>query len=166
MMMPLPHLSSFSMSEVIKIVFLDFDGVFTDNSVYIDEMGLEHVRCSRYDGYGISSLINNGIMVHVITSESRPLAKHRCKKLGIPLSFGVPDKIKEANVVCESLELNLSVACYMGNDINDLGLLRSVIFPIVTADCHASLRNPSFYTTQSKGGYGCIRELSDFLVPC
>ena len=67
--------------KAIKAVFLDFDGIFTDNSVLINEHGHEYVKCSRYDGFGISALLNKNFIVEVISTEKVPLAIKRCDKL-------------------------------------------------------------------------------------
>ena len=43
----IPNLENFH-----TLVF-DFDGVFTDNKVYIDQDGKESVSCTRSDGLGL-----------------------------------------------------------------------------------------------------------------
>lgn len=157
-------LTSYRNVKSIKAVFLDFDGVFTDNSVFVDEHGSEHVKCSRYDGFGISTLIKNDFIVEVISTEKVPLAVKRCKKLNIPCTCGVKNKLQHALSLCNSYQISLSEVCYFGNDVNDLELLKSVAFPVVTPDSHRSVHSEFFYTTTLPGGKGCIRELSDFLI--
>ena len=71
-------LSSFRLKDSIKIVFFDFDGIFTDNSVLIAEDGKEYVKCSRYDGFGLSAISTIGLLPIVLTTETKPLAKQRC----------------------------------------------------------------------------------------
>ena len=63
----------------IKLIFFDFDGVFTDNSVLVDENGMEFIRCSRYDGFGLKALDNIGIKSIILTTETKPLARRRSK---------------------------------------------------------------------------------------
>ena len=67
----------------IKAFFSDFDGVFTDNSVFIDENGKESVRCNRSDGIGINKLIKKKIYFCIISSEVVPIAQFRAKKLAL-----------------------------------------------------------------------------------
>ncbi len=157
-------LSSFSDFRLIRIIFLDFDGVFTDNSVFVDESGSEYVRCSRYDGFGLHALACLGIKVVVLTTETKPLASVRCAKLNIECHDSLSDKLEFARLYVESSSLTLGDVAFMGNDINDLSLLRNVRLPVVTADCHSSVLHPSFFQTKSLGGHGCIRELADHFL--
>ena len=76
----------------IKFIFFDFDGVFTDNSVYVSQTGEEMVKCSRYDGIGLKNLESQGIGKIVISSEKNPLVKSRCKKMNIECYDSVENK--------------------------------------------------------------------------
>ena len=76
----------------IKFIFFDFDGVFTDNSVYVSQTGEEMVKCSRYDGIGLKNLESQGIGKIVISSEKNPLVKTRCKKMNIECYDSVENK--------------------------------------------------------------------------
>ena len=156
-------LSDYPSPRNIKVVFFDFDGVFTDNRVLLDENGVEYVSCSRYDGFGLSAISSMGIYCHVISSEVKPLALRRCEKLNIPCSIGIKDKPNEARRILNSLSLDFSSSAFLGNDINDLQLLRLVSLPVVTPDAHSSVLLDSFYVTSKSGGFGCVRELCDFL---
>ena len=159
------HISLFSNKSNIKAIFFDFDGVFTNNLVHVDEEGREYVSCSRYDGFGIAALKKHGFYVHVISTETRPLAYHRCKKLGIPCHLDTPSKLDCALQICKEQSISLQEeVCFFGNDINDLELLSSVLFPVVPLDCHVSLKKFPFYSTRLRGGYGCVRELADYIL--
>ena len=65
--------------EMINLLISDFDGVFTDNAVYINENGLESVKCCRADGIGIAKLLNFGIDFIVCSSEKVDCVTHRAK---------------------------------------------------------------------------------------
>jgi 3-deoxy-D-manno-octulosonate 8-phosphate phosphatase (KDO 8-P phosphatase) len=145
----------------IRAVFFDFDGVFTDNNVYLTDQGSELVRCSRYDGYGLQYLRSRSIHTAIISSETVPLAALRAKKLGIPCFQPVTDKLSFALGYLRKLEMSLSELCFMGNDINDLSLLQVCAFPVVPSDAHHSLIDSHFFMTSAKGGQGCVRELCD-----
>ena len=127
-------LTSFGLKDRIKIVFFDFDGIFTDNSVLIAEDGNEYVTCSRYDGFGLSAIIKNGLLPIVITTETKPLAQQRCAKLKISCYDSIDDKLAFATSLLNKLSLGFDNTVFMGNDINDLPLLENVAFPIVTPD--------------------------------
>ena len=162
----MPPLSSASFSNLnkLKVVFFDFDGVFTTNHVHIDAKGNEYVTCNRYDGFGLSALMSKGIKPIVLSTEVVPLATVRCDKLGIESHVGVKDKCILAEKILIDNRLSFSNACFLGNDINDLSLLLRVSLPVITSDAHTSLHKNSFYITEKMGGDGCVRELCDFLV--
>ena len=73
----------------IRLVVFDFDGVFTDNSVYTDEKGHESVRCSRFDGIGLARLRTLGIDAFVLSTETNPVVSARCRKLKLPCLQGL-----------------------------------------------------------------------------
>ena len=158
------HLSEFNNKEIIKLVLYDFDGVFTDNNVIVDEKGHESVFCSRYDGYGIEKLREKSISQFVITSEIKPIANRRCEKLGITCINNVKSKLIESEKIIKNLNLKYENVCFIGNDINDIDLLDKVGFPIKTIDSHPELNNRGYFSTKIFGGKGCVRELADFLT--
>ena len=157
-------LTSFEYFANIKIVFLDFDGVFTDNNVIIDETGMEFVKCSRYDGFGLSALKKLGIFPVVLTTETKPLARMRCKKLDLICFDSLADKYSFARNYLKDNNLSFDEVCFLGNDINDLHLLKHVLLPVVTPDSHSSVHHDQFFVTSKLGGQGCIRELADLIV--
>jgi 3-deoxy-D-manno-octulosonate 8-phosphate phosphatase KdsC-like HAD superfamily phosphatase len=67
----------------ITIIFFDFDGVFTDNMVFVDQNGIESVKCNRSDGLGIQKLSEIGIMSMIISTETNNVVNARAKKLKI-----------------------------------------------------------------------------------
>src|SRR3989338_4438521 len=79
--------------SAIRMVVFDFDGVFTDNAVYVDEAGREMVRCFRGDGLGLARLREKGIRELVLSTEINPVLMQRCKKLQIDCFYGVNDKL-------------------------------------------------------------------------
>lgn len=157
-------LTTFKDYSSIKLIFFDFDGVFTDNNVLIDEAGSEYVRCSRYDGFGISMLHSCGIKTCVITSESIPLAKKRCEKLGIVCFHSVSNKLEFGLDYVRFMDCTPEQTAFLGNDINDLALLQVVGLPIVTVDSHSSVHYHDFYSTDLPGGHGCVREVADYFI--
>tara|TARA_B100001093_G_C26715926_1_gene965642 strand:+ start:572 stop:1057 length:486 start_codon:yes stop_codon:yes gene_type:complete len=158
------YISEFKNKKLIKLVIFDFDGVFTDNKVIVDQNGNESVICSRYDGYGIEKLRNHSIYQYVISSEVKPIANERCKKLGIDCINNVKSKVIEAEKIIQQLSIKFENVCFIGNDINDIDLLDIVGFPVKTYDSHPKLNDRGYFSTKVKGGYGCVRELSDFLT--
>ncbi len=154
----------------IKLLVFDFDGVFTENTVYVDESGREMVKCWRSDGLGLAKVREEGLPLLVISTEKNPVVAVRCKKLGLPVVHGVADKLQELQARAAAAQCVLGEVAYVGNDENDLSCLREVGIAIVPADAHPSVCLPGVWRTQMPGGRGCVREVCDLfhaaLVGC
>ena len=98
--------------------FFDFDGVFTDNKVILNENGIESVICNRNDGIGIKILKKLNKNITIISSERNKTVLYRAKKLKIKCNTGVLDKKAKILSLLKS-EKNLAKTVYIGNDIND-----------------------------------------------
>ena len=145
----------------VRFVAFDFDGVFTDNMVYVHEDGRESVRCWRGDGLGLRKLDRLGIGTAIISSETNPVVLARSQKLGIRCEHGVPDKRATLERVLAESGLSLAQAAFVGNDVNDLPCLQVVGLPIVVQDAHPDVIPLALYRTQRPGGYGAVREVCD-----
>jgi len=143
---------------MIKLVAFDFDGVFTNNMVYVDEKGNETVRCCRSDGIGLRKLGRLGIATVVISSEMNPVVKARCQKLGIQC-IQTRDKLS----ALLALETPPQNTAFLGNDTNDLECLKAVWLPIVTRDAHPDVIPYAKYVTSLNGGEGAVREVCDLI---
>ncbi len=150
--------------RVIKFIVFDFDGVFTDNSVYVDQNGIESVRCSRLDGFGISALKDLGLHLMVLSKERNPVVSARCSKLKVDCYQGVDEKAQFLSQHLSKLNIEPAHVAYVGNDINDVGCLQMVGFPMVVADSHPSVMPFARYITRTNGGHGAVREICDFIA--
>lgn len=147
----------------IKFVAFDFDGVFTDNSVWISERGEETVRCSRSDGLGLSRLKKLGIETCIISSEKNPVVTVRARKLGIDCRQGVDDKALELGRICKERRIEPRNLMFLGNDINDIPAFKFVEVPLGVADAHPDINPFVIAFTGASGGQGAVRELCDFI---
>ena len=145
---------------MITHLFLDFDGVLTDNFVYVNSHGDEMVRCSRADGIGIKKLKDKEVSVIIISTEEDFVVAHRAKKLGLHLFQGVKNKKSQI----EAFGLDLSKAAFMGNDINDLEAMEAVGIAIAPADARPEIRAIAKYVTKARGGNGAVREACGWLM--
>ena len=142
----------------------DFDGVFTDNTVWSDEHGGEWVRCSRSDGLGLAKLRELTIPNWVLSTEQHPVVSRRCAKLKIPCRQGLDDKAAELQRLASELGVPLSAVGYLGNDINDSACLRLAGVPIVVQDAHPDVVPLARFQTQRAGGFGAVREVCDWIA--
>lgn len=147
----------------VKILFFDFDGVFTDNRVMTDINGNEYVTCYRSDGIGLSKLKLLEIPLYIVSTEKNNVVQKRAEKLNIPCINGVDNKLEVVMNILDKEGLMLSDALFCGNDINDLEVLEHVGFPVVVNDAYPEVIKIAKYVTTKIGGYGAVRELCDLV---
>lgn len=148
----------------IDIIIFDFDGVFTDNHVYVDEFGNESVKCFRSDGIGISRLKKIGIKFFIVSTETNDVVKKRAKKLNIECYNGVENKEIIVKEISKKNSVDLSRICFVGNDVNDIPALKIVGLPVGVQDSFNEIDEYLIFKTKNKGGYGAVRELCDLIV--
>ncbi len=148
----------------VRLMVFDFDGVFTDNTVYVFEDGREAVRCWRGDGLGLSRIKDLGIDCMILSTEVNPVVTARAKKLGLPCVQGQPDKAAALKDILAEKSLAPDQVAYVGNDINDTGCLELAGLPMVVADAHADVLALGRYRTVAVGGHGAVREICDLFA--
>lgn len=147
----------------IELVIFDFDGVFTDNAVYVSQDGIESVRCCRSDGIGLSRLTSIGVKLLIISTETNPVVATRAGKLKIQCKQSVDDKALAVLEFCKELEVNLENTMFVGNDINDIPAFDMVGVPVAVADAYPEVFAHVIYRTTKPGGYGAVREICDLI---
>lgn len=155
----------FRLPFVPDAVVMDFDGVFTANTVYLNEEGVESVRCDRGDGMGISLLRAAGLSMFVLSTETNKVVAARAAKLKLPVLHGRNDKLTDLREWLGQNGHSIQRTVYIGNDINDVGCLRAVGFAVVPADAHPTAKAVADHVLSRNGGCGAIRELADLLLP-
>lgn len=150
--------------EDLHLVILDFDGVLTDDRVWVDREGREMVAAHRGDGMGLSRLRRAGVEVRVLSSEVDGVVAARCRKLGIPVEQGVKDKGAVLDRWFAEAGLTREQVIFVGNDVNDLPAFDRVDFSVAVADAHAEVRRRARWVLQRRGGHGAVRELADFIL--
>jgi YrbI family 3-deoxy-D-manno-octulosonate 8-phosphate phosphatase len=147
--------------RAVRLIAFDFDGVFTDNMVYVLQDGTEAVRCYRGDGLGLAKLSCLGIEAMIVSTEPNPVVTARSSKLKIPCLQGVADKRAALDAIAREKNLTLEQIAFVGNDINDRACLQAVGLPIVVQDAHSDVIPLARYRTRSRGGEGAVREVCD-----
>jgi 3-deoxy-D-manno-octulosonate 8-phosphate phosphatase (KDO 8-P phosphatase) len=150
--------------RAVKLVVFDFDGVFTDNTVYVSQDGVESVRCWRSDGLGLSKLKQAGIPAVIVSTETNPVVTARSNKLVIRCIQGCDDKLAAVRALADEHGLTLADVAFVGNDINDLACLQAVGLPIVVHDAHPDVAGAGAYRTTAPGGRGAVREVCDAII--
>lgn len=147
-----------------SLVVMDFDGVMTDDRVYVNELGQEMVACSRSDGMGIGLLKKAGIKIIVISSEKNPVVARRCEKLGIEVYHGIADKAKVLKDYMEENSIQADETIFVGNDINDIDCFPLVRCAAVPADANDKAKVFADIILSHNGGFGAVRELSEMIL--
>ena len=148
----------------INLIVYDFDGVMTDNKVYVDQNGKEMVQVNRGDGLGISEINRLGIKQIIISTEKNPVVSSRAKKLKIDCLHGVKNKEIVLTKFCSQNKIHLKNVAFVGNDINDKAAMEIVGFSFCPFDAHKSIKKISDTVLHTTGGGGVIRELFEHLT--
>ena len=152
--------------EVHTIVF-DFDGVFTDNSVWVDADGRESVCCDRADGLAIDLLRaaqRRGSLnaeAFILSTEANPVVQARAAKLRLACHQGVGDKLAFLAEYLEGRfpgeEDPFGGVVFLGNDLNDLATLRRVGWSVAPSDAHPRVRETVDVVLDEQGGRSFVR---------
>ena len=154
------------MNEIdkIQLIVYDFDGVMTNNKVYVSQNGHETVQVNRADGLGVSEIKKLGIEQIIISTEKNPIVSTRAKKIGIYCLQGIENKKDVLKNYCKKNDIDLKNVAYVGNDINDKEVMKIVGVTFCPFDAHKSILNISDHVLCAKGGDGVIRELLDLIA--
>ena len=153
-----------SFPEHIRLVVFDFDGVMTDNRVWVNDRGEEWVACNRSDGLGLEMLRRIGLELLVLSTERNGVVAARCRKLGLPFEQGLVDKADRLATLLRERGIEASEVVYVGNDVNDLSCMRLVGCAVAVADAHRDARRAADVVLTRAGGHGAVRELCDRLA--
>jgi YrbI family 3-deoxy-D-manno-octulosonate 8-phosphate phosphatase len=148
----------------VDAVITDFDGVHTDNTAMLAQDGRESVQISRADGLGVEHLRSIGIPLLIVSKELNPVVEARAFKLGVDVVHGIDDKRPVVREWLAMRGINADRAAYLGNDVNDLGPMSLVGWPIAVADAHPAVRQAARLVLTRSGGHGAVRELCDLVI--
>ena len=153
------------LAEPIQLILSDVDGVMTDGRIIYDNAGVEtkvfHVR----DGLGIKLWQQSGFVFGIITSRTSQIVRVRAAELGVThVRQGFDEKLPAALDVIKQCGLDPAQVCYIGDDLPDLPVLRSVGLAVAPADGCAEVRQSAAWVLNNVGGAGCVRELVERLL--
>ena len=144
----------------INLIVYDFDGVMTDNHVYLDQDGREMAMCHRGDGLGVGIIKKLGIQQVIISTETNPIVARRGEKLGIPVIHNVKDKAQALSDYCAENNKPLENVMYIGNDTNDLEAMKLAGVKGAPKDAEPEILAIADWVSSKNGGQGVIRELA------
>ncbi len=161
-----------SLDKFHTLVF-DFDGVFTDNKVYVNQDGEESVGCNRLDGLGLDIIRkfmkekNLDIDIFILSTEKNNVVSLRAKKLKLKCFYGINNKLLFLKDYIYKKFQNSNAnegLLYLGNDLNDLKVMEFSGFSAAPSDAHPIIKKTASHILSNKGGHGCVRELIEKLI--
>jgi len=159
-----PGRSRRPLPEQVELVIFDFDGVMTDNRVWVSEEGREMIAAYRSDSTGLARLRQHGVKAVVLSSEVNPVVTARCRKMNLPVYQGIADKGEALSGLLRDLGARPENTIYLGNDINDLPCFPLVACALVVADALPEAKRRADIVLSQVGGHGAVRELCDLLL--
>ncbi|WP_026452248.1 KdsC family phosphatase [Aequorivita capsosiphonis] len=150
----------------IRVVFTDIDGVWTDGGMFYNDEGEAFKKFNTSDSAGVLFLRKLNILLVVITGEDSDSVKRRTEKLKIKFVLsGVKNKFKAAQDFCKKHRIDLAEeAAFIGNDFNDLHLLKNTAHSAVPIDAPDYIKNKVDLVLSKKGGEGVFREYIEYLI--
>ena len=144
----------------IKLFLVDCDGVLTDGGMYYFESGDEAKKFNTRDGMAFKKLREMGIKIGIITGEDTQIVINRGKKLNMDYIFtGVTDKVDIVNKLVIENGMSFDNLLYVGDDLNDLELLKMVGFSACPSDAEDIIKSNVNYISNKTGGNGVIRDI-------
>lgn len=155
-----------STKHEIKFLFTDVDGVLTDAGVYYSSKGEELKKFNLRDGMGAERLRNlTNIRIGIITGENSEIVTRRAEKLKIETLFlGIKDKFSILSKFLEENHMEWSQIAYIGDDLNDLEVMKKVGIAACPADSAKEIIEISTMICTKKGGDGAFREFCEYLI--
>ncbi|MEC7865349.1 MAG: HAD hydrolase family protein [Pseudomonadota bacterium] len=147
----------------LDLLVFDFDGVLTNNKVFINSEGKEWVECDRSDGLAFDVLKKLKVKTFIFSSEENNVVTARAKKLKIPVIQNIKEKDRSLKTLIKEQETDFSRVFYVGNDLNDYKAMKLCGFSACPSDSHIDIQNIATFKLKSKGGNGVVRELVESL---
>lgn len=151
-------------STRLRAVIFDFDGVLTNNMVYVDENGKETVRCNRSDGLAFEVFNRLGLPVFIVSKERNKVVAARAAKLQVPVIHGIDHKLDAVTALAKEKGFALSDILFIGNDLNDLDVMTASGISACPSDSHPRIRAVATFVLEARGGEGVAREIAERLL--
>ena len=149
----------------IKLIATDVDGVLTDGGMYYSSKGDILKKFHARDGMAVSILKKNTIPTVIITKERNQIVKKWSSKMNIDKLFdGVKNKEEIVSKLCKSYGLSENNIAYIGDDVNDLEILKRIGFSVTPKDGNTEVKKIVDYRCKRCGGEGVLREICDLVT--
>ncbi len=148
-----------------KLILTDIDGVWTDGGMFIGDDGTEFKKFNTSDSAGVYFCHLLNIPVGIITGENTEIVTRRAKKLNVDIvHLGIKDKLSVAKGICNNLGIDLDEVAYIGDDLNDVFLLKSVGISGSPSNAPDYVKNIVDLKVKQSGGKGAFREFVETIL--
>lgn len=152
-------------NKLPKLILTDIDGVWTDGGMYYDQTGNELKKFHTYDSAGVLFCKLNNIPVGIITGETTKIVENRANKLKVDFLYqGAQKKFEIVSLLCKQLNISLEDVAYLGDDLNDIELLKNVGFSGAPISSPTYIKKLVDIVLQKKGGEGVFREFVEYIL--
>lgn len=152
-------------AQNIKWILMDVDGTLTDGSLLVLPDGEELKTYNVRDGLGILLAHLAGLKTGIITGKTSKSLEIRSERLKIAeLHQGILDKKPILDKIMKRNGLTSREVAFIGDDLGDLEVIKSVGFSAAVADSHPEVKKHSHFICQNSGGKGAVREFIEFIL--
>ncbi|MPW36250.1 HAD family hydrolase [Vibrio sp. B1Z05] len=156
---------SLKLTSPIRLVLFDVDGVMTDGSIYISELGEYFKSFNVQDGIAIELLRVHGIKTGVISGKKSLALTKRCEQLGVDIiETGCKNKLPKLGEVCDLFAIDAKEVAFCGDDVLDIPIMRKCGFSASPSDAHKLALESADWVSSKKGGHGFVRDFVDQLL--
>lgn len=149
----------------LRLLATDVDGVLTDGRLYYGPDGEALKVFHILDGHGLKMLMKAGISVALITGRNTPMVTRRAQELGIGhVIQGREDKGVALQALASELGIEAEAVGYIGDDLPDIPALQWAGMAFSVPNAHPRVRDVAHMVTNTAGGEGAVREISDFIL--
>lgn len=153
------------MEKLPKLILTDIDGVWTDGGMYYDGTNVEMKKFHTYDSAGVLFAHHLGIPVGILTGENTEIVRRRSEKLKVDyLYLGTKDKVAITQQLCEELQIEFQDVAYIGDDLNDMPLLKLVGWAGVPSSAPEYVKTLATVPLEKGGGEGAFREFVETIL--
>ena len=149
----------------IEILLTDVDCVLTDCGMYYDKRGDSMKKFHTRDGMAVTLLRKKSIPTIIVTKEKTIIVRKWAKRMKVYKTYdGIVDKVSILSKICKTFNVKSEQVAYIGDDVNDLELLKIVGMSAAPADAIKEVKKQSDYVCKMEGGKGAFRELVDLIL--
>ena len=149
----------------IEILLTDVDCVLTDCGMYYDKRGDSMKKFHTRDGMAVTLLRKKRIPTIIVTKEKTIIVRKWAKRMKVYKTYdGIVDKVSILSKICKTFNVKSEQIAYIGDDVNDLELLKSVGFSAVPNDAISEAKIIADYICKTNGGNGVLREIADLVI--